>query len=562
MKLVVTIDTEEDNMAHYNAVDNHLENIEQIPNLQKVFDRYGVKPTYLVTYPVASDAKSAAVLRGILARGGCEIGMHCHSWNTPPFNEEKPIQKRDTMLCNLDKDMVHAKLSTLHEKIQNSFGITPVSFRAGRFGFGPATAASLVKLGYRIDSSVTPFMSWKKNQGPDFSEFYPDPFRFSPQGLAHKETDGPLLEVPVTIGFLQSDFTAANQRLKALERPFARRLHIAGILGRLGLLNRIWLSPEIASADEMIRLAKRMQKNGYPVINLTFHSTSLRRRSGPFVKTRTDEQAFSQKIDTFLKYAFDSGWESVSLKEFEDSVNLYKAYSKVSESIPGHTLLTSSHCDSREETPKPGIFGSDRGLQQGIKDLFPQRFKGPLKRSFQNILQSLNYRSSACRAFGARESIRNAAYVVFVCKGNICRSPFAAHALHRILSLDSVRIESCGLDVDRQMPSPPEAVKAAGKFGVDLSAHLSKGISDCDMKGADLIVPMEYYQLSRIVEMFPEYRGKTLLLRQFAPFPHNVFCNIYDPYGGSKSEYTRCFTLINKSLRGVAFYMSSAGDIR
>lgn len=188
-----------------------------------------------------------------------------------------------------------------------------------------------------------------------------------------------------------------------------------------------------------------------------------------------------------------------------------------------------------------------------FKTLIPWQLKLFLKRSFKNISQSLNYRSSACRAFGERDSIGKAAHVVFVCKGNICRSPFAEHSLRRMISRNDIRIESCGLDVDWQTPSPPEAVEAAKKFGVDLSAHLSKGVSGCDMKSADLIVPMEYYQLYRIIEMFPEYRSKTLLLRHFAPFPYNVLCNIYDPYGGGSSEYRRCFALINKSLRGVAF---------
>ena len=320
MKLVVTIDTEEDNWANYSPIDNSVENIKHLNELQAIFDQYGVKPTYLVTYPVVTNPQSVDILKGILEKGKCEIGMHCHPWNTPPFEGRGTISKQDTMLCNLNPVVVHKKLSHLHEIIQKNFKITPTSFRAGRYGFGPAVANSLLKLGYRIDSSVTPFVSWEKYYGPDFSAFYPHHFRFSVQGLDHKDENGQLLEIPATIGFLQSNFAAANRKMKKLERPFARKLHIAGILERLGLLNKTWLSPEMSSVNDMIKLAERMQKNMYSVLNFTFHSTSLKVGSSPFVKKDIDKRKFYWKIETFLKYSVNSGWQCKTLKDLEECI--------------------------------------------------------------------------------------------------------------------------------------------------------------------------------------------------------------------------------------------------
>ena len=65
-KLVVTIDTEEDSWNPYSAEENTVKNVERIIPLQKLFDEYGVTPTYMVTYPVATNPRSVAILKRIL----------------------------------------------------------------------------------------------------------------------------------------------------------------------------------------------------------------------------------------------------------------------------------------------------------------------------------------------------------------------------------------------------------------------------------------------------------------------------------------------------------------
>ena len=176
MKLVVTVDTEEDNWGRYSAMDNPVHNIDKIVSLQKIFDQYAVKPTYLITYPVATNPRSVAILKRILEQGKCEIGTHCHPWNTPPFNADAVIHEKDTMLCNLPEKLILEKLTTLHEAIIKNFNYQPVSFRAGRWGFGPSVARVLEKMDYRVDSSVTPFVNWDQYYGPDFSSFRLKPY--------------------------------------------------------------------------------------------------------------------------------------------------------------------------------------------------------------------------------------------------------------------------------------------------------------------------------------------------------------------------------------------------
>lgn len=311
MKLIITIDTEEDNWDNYSPTDFTLSNIERVPGLQALFDAFGVKPTYLLTYPVASDPKSVACFRKILDSGRCEIGTHCHPWNTPPFEEE--TNARNSMMSNLPSDLQFRKLKSLHDTIAGNFGIEPVSFRSGRWGFNGDLAGNLCRLGYKVDTSIAPYIDWSIYHGPDYSELSPRPFRFSPDRIYQEAPDGLMWEVPATIGFLQRDFEAANRVLKFAGRPALRRLRLVGILYRLGLVNKVWLSPENSDGRTMIKLAERMRKNGYRVINMVFHSSTLKAGLTPFVKTAEDEKRFTESIREFLEYAEKSGIGSITL---------------------------------------------------------------------------------------------------------------------------------------------------------------------------------------------------------------------------------------------------------
>jgi hypothetical protein len=318
MKLIVTIDTEEDNWGCFTPEGHTVENIERIPELQNLFDRFQVNPTYLIDYPVASDDRATSTLKAILEKGRCELGTHCHPWNTPPFQEV--TNQRNSMLCNLPADLQYKKIKVLHEAIQQRFGIDPISFRSGRWGYGPDVAKILQELGYKIDTSITSYMDWTREEGPDFSEISPRPFRFSYENIFEHAPDGPLMEIPATVGYFQSNFSLCNQIFKVLTKKPLDRFVVHKVLHKLNLLNRVWLSPEIADAKTMIRLARRMRANGYKLINLFFHSPSLKHGLSPFVRTKDDEREFLQRIRQFLIFAQDTGIASITLSK---SLTLY-----------------------------------------------------------------------------------------------------------------------------------------------------------------------------------------------------------------------------------------------
>lgn len=313
MKLIITIDTEEDNWSPYSATGYTVRNVERLVMLQDLFAAYGARPTYLVTYQVVTHDGAAGILEALLYSGQCEIGAHCHPWSTPPFIEQ-PIE-RNSMLCNLPPALQAAKLRSLHAAIESRLGVSPTSFRSGRWGYSRPVARTLEALGYRVDSSVTAYTDWRHCGGPDYSDMSPAPYLFAPAEPYRSDASGSMLQVPATVGYLQRDFALSNAVVNGIRRSSVRHLRLIGVFDRLGWLNKVWLSPENSTAAQMIALACRMRDNGYPLVNMFFHSSTLTAGLTPFVRDRDDEARFLARARDFLSFARQEGLEPATLSE-------------------------------------------------------------------------------------------------------------------------------------------------------------------------------------------------------------------------------------------------------
>jgi len=313
VKVFITIDTEEDAWDEYATTHNPVENIAHIPMLQDLFDRYGAVPTYLINWPVVTNKHANHIIRDILYKGKCEIGTHCHPWNTPPFEEN--INIYNTMLSNLPYELITKKIENLHEEIINDLKVTPVCFRAGKWAFDPKVARSIYNLGYRIDTSVTPFVDWTKEGGVDFSKAPSFAYRFDPDDVLHEKENGCLLEVPPTIGFFQKNFQRCNIIRKWILEKRLSSFHLLGILDKLRILNFRCLSPELSSGSDMIRLSTTFIRLGYDFLNMSFHSTSLLPGKSPFVHNLKHLEKFLNTIEMFLKFAVDQGMTFLPLSK-------------------------------------------------------------------------------------------------------------------------------------------------------------------------------------------------------------------------------------------------------
>lgn len=313
MKCIISVDVEEDDWGCFSAQGHALSNIESIARFQKVCDDFAFRPTYLITYPVATDPRSIALIGEIAESGRCEIGMHCHPWNTPPYEED--LNEGNSMLCSLPEALQYRKLSALHSVISDNFGISPTSFRAGRFGYGPSVARIIGELGYTVDSSITPFTSWEAHTGPDFRQVGPEPYRFSADDIFRRSNEGALLEVPVSIGFLQNNFELSNTLYQMISKKWLSPYRFTGILSKLHLLNKLWLSPELFDGAQMIKLAERFRAKEFRVVNMFFHSTSLKAGLSPFTQSKEDEDQFIRRITHFLEFCRSTDIQSITLSE-------------------------------------------------------------------------------------------------------------------------------------------------------------------------------------------------------------------------------------------------------
>ena len=182
-----------------------------------------------------------------------------------------------------------------------------------------------------------------------------------------------------------------------------------------------------------------------------------------------------------------------------------------------------------------------------IKKNIPNIWKSRIKAFIHNYFDSIHYYLIDRQIFNTE--IKSTKHIIFVCKGNICRSAFAEYLMQRRINDSHIKIESCGIKVGQEYFSPKEAIKSAKIFGVELSNHLSKGLIACDFDKADLILAMEYNQYKKLVNNYPKKKDNIKLLRQYSPFPYSLFCNIDDPFGCKIDQFNKCFNLIYITLK-------------
>jgi len=298
--VIVSIDTEEDdwNRSRDGVT---VENIHELRRQAQFFDRWGVRPTYFTTYQVAIEPRAVETLRDICAEGRGEIAAHLHPWNTPPLAEA--FVPRNSMLKNLPADLQLAKLRAVTAALEEAFELTPRAFRAGRYGLGRGTVAALVRCGYHVDSSVTPFVSWEAfDDGPTFVGAPFEPYRLAPDcDVRQPAPDGDVLEIPLSYGFNRGPFRVWDPARRFLEAAPLRWLPLAGLAARTGLVKRIVLSPELESATDMLTLSSRLLEHGVRYLQLSWHSPSLKPGLSPFTATAADVARLYASVDAYLE---------------------------------------------------------------------------------------------------------------------------------------------------------------------------------------------------------------------------------------------------------------------
>ena len=291
--LLVVIDTEEEfDWSRFDRTATSVTAMRHIHRVQRIFDEYNIKPTYVVDYPVATQSESIEPLKEIQDSGRGLIGAHLHPWVNPPH--EEAVCERNSYPGNLPRHLEEGKIKTLTAAIESSFGQQPTVYKAGRYGVGPNTASILEAGGYAVDVSVCPPFDYRGQEGPDFSRFPAAPYWFGEQQR--------LLEIPLTGAFVGWLRRVGHLLHGLVNQPALKGLRIPGILSRLGALDRLRLSPEGCSPQEHIALTKALLQAGVRTFTWTFHSPSVVPGHTPYIQSDQDASRFH---DAFRRYFDD-----------------------------------------------------------------------------------------------------------------------------------------------------------------------------------------------------------------------------------------------------------------
>ncbi len=320
MHFIITVDTEADNQWA-RGQDLTLKNIPLLPRFQELCTKYGFPVTYLITHEVAADQSSVQVLKPYLDAGTAEIGSHLHSWSNPPYGTDIAWERKHHPFPHeLSPEMLKAKLETLTWTITEKFGIRPVSYRSGRWGFDGKVAAELIAQGYLVDCSVTPKISWKKtkgdpnkNGGSDFRRAFLYPYYIDTTDVTKKGVSK-LIEVPLSVlytGLISSEKSALTRWFSLIPDSFIKKV-FNKIFFRVKTL-RIFHDTDHSDFVNMLRSA---QKNDLPVLEFMIHSSELAPGCSPYNKTEEAVEHAYWLLEDMLSYFRDQGLKGVTLREY------------------------------------------------------------------------------------------------------------------------------------------------------------------------------------------------------------------------------------------------------
>ena len=139
--------------------------------------------------------------------------------------------------------------------------------------------------------------------------------------------------------------------------------------------------------------------------------------------------------------------------------------------------------------------------------------------------------------------------VLFVCTGNICRSPMAEGIFRRLVKgRPDVQVASAGVSAaPGQLPSV-YAVEALAQDGIDISKVRSQPLTAALVDRADLIFAMTRAHLETLQMYFPRAADKAFLVREFDPTADTDELDVPDPIGQSRHVYYRCRDLLKQAL--------------
>ncbi len=266
-----------------------------VRRLQPLFERFGAKPTYLLSPEVLRDEACVEVFRRLAP--ACELGTHLHGEFAEPGAHMPDITS--AFQRDYTPEIERKKLTYLTDLFVRAFGHQPQSFRAGRFGIGRASIGILESLGYAVESSVTPHMDWTSSGAPGlaFLDAPTQPYR-PDRSDPGRPGNADLLEVPVTI----------------------RRRLLNSVPGIGRRIDPRWLRPTSCTEAAIVRLAedaiadaRRAAPERPAILNAMFHNVEVVPHMSPYAATEEQARGILDRVRALLAFAHREGIAVVGL---------------------------------------------------------------------------------------------------------------------------------------------------------------------------------------------------------------------------------------------------------
>jgi len=321
---VITVDTEGDNLwARPRTITT--KNAQFLPRFQRLCESHGFKPTYLVNYEMAIDKEFQAFGHAVLQTNFGEIGTHLHASNSPPLAERKEWREGYVYVTDLPDVLIHEKMSFLTKLLTDIFETKPVSHRGGRWALDGRVVRELIELGYLVDCTVTPGVTWRRNdwtpQGcePSYVGFGIHPYFSDPDDI-RRPGISPLLEVPMTIRpnyrpLFQRIYDSIAKKSELTSRAISKLTGEPYMWFRMNYGHRAG-----HSLEDLKDLVDWALTENLPVVQFMIHSSELMPGGSPyFVDGREVEKLYSD-LDNLFQHIASKGIMGSTLAEFRHEI--------------------------------------------------------------------------------------------------------------------------------------------------------------------------------------------------------------------------------------------------